>query len=69
LLKYRRHKTSECLGRLKWLYLGSGTATLAAMYFRRVRVVGLRFAAALTPAHAAQNRSEVRWKKGAAMRA
>jgi hypothetical protein len=67
LLRYRRHKTSACLGKLNWLYLGSGMATLvttlAAMHLRRVRVVGLRFAAALAPAHAAQNQNDMRRKR------
>jgi hypothetical protein len=31
-----------------WLYLDRGKATLAAIYLRRVRVTGSRFAAALT---------------------
>jgi hypothetical protein len=38
-----------------WLFLYSGKLALAAMYLRRVRVAGRRFAAALTPAYAAQN--------------
>jgi hypothetical protein len=36
---------------------------LATMYLRRVQVVGRKFAEALTPAHAANNWSEMRWKK------
>jgi hypothetical protein len=48
---------------------GSSKATLAAMYFRRARVAGRRCLTALAPAHAAQNRSEVRRERGAATRA
>jgi hypothetical protein len=51
------------------LQLYSGKEALAATYLRRARVAGSRFPTALTPALAAQNRSEVMRKRGAATRA
>jgi hypothetical protein len=78
-LRYRRHNTSACLGGLRayQLYLNSGKATLAAMYLRRVRVVGRAAVGSITridgfylvsiqvdAASICENKNKRVWKRG-----